>query len=66
MPKLKEMDKYQYSAQIEPNAKEFTKDYEAFVCNPTKDNARTMNRRLFALLRSAQLVLNDDDWRRIQ
>lgn len=66
IPKLKEMDKSQYSTQIEPNVKEFIKDYESFVSNPIKDNARTMNRRLFAFLRSAQLVLNDDDWRRTQ
>jgi hypothetical protein len=66
MSKLKEMDKSQYSIQIEPNAKDFIKDYEMFVRNPTKENARVMNRRLFALLRSAQLVLNDDDWRRTQ
>lgn len=66
MPKLKEMDKFQYSTQIEPTAKEFIKDYESFARNPTKDNARITNRRLFAFLRSAQLVLNDDNWRRTQ
>jgi hypothetical protein len=66
MPKLKEMDKSQYSTQIEPNAIEFIEIYEAFIHSPTKDNARAMNRRLFAFLRSAELVLNDDDWRRTQ
>lgn len=66
LPKLKEIDKSQYSKQIEPNAKNFTKDYEAFIRNPLKENARVMNRRLFELLRSTQLVINDDDWRRTQ
>lgn len=61
LPKLKEIDKSQYSKQIEPNAKNFAKDYEAFINNPIKENARLMNRRLFELLRSTELVINDDD-----
>jgi len=66
LPKLKEVDKSQYSKQIEPNAKNFSKDYEEFIRNPIKENARVMNRRLFELLRSIELVINDDDWRRTQ
>lgn len=66
MPKLKEIDRAQYSVQIEPHAKEFLESGAIFINNQTKDNARTMNRSVFAFLRSTELVLNDDNWRRSQ
>jgi hypothetical protein len=65
-PKLRRMDKAQYTNQIQPNALSFTDAYEAFVRSPTKENARIMNRRLFEFLGSSELLIKDSEWRRIQ
>lgn len=66
LPKLKEMTKSQYAKQIEPNATGFINAYNFFITNSTKDSARDMNRRLFEFLRSTELVVHEDDWRRTQ
>jgi len=64
LPKLKNMGKPQYSEQIEPNAKNFIQAYDLFIHSPVKENARVMNMRLFEFLRSTELVINEDNWRR--
>ncbi len=66
IPKIKEIAKGQFSKQIEPSIKGFVDAYNIFGKDPTKDTAREMNRRLFEFLRSVELVIHEDDWRRTQ
>jgi len=66
LPKLKDMDKSQYSEQIEPNATNFIHAYGLFIQNPIKESARVMNMRLFEFLRSTELVMNEENWRHTQ
>jgi hypothetical protein len=66
LPKLKELNKSQCNSQIVPNVITFNQSHENYIDNPTKDNARTMNRRLFELLNSVKFVIEDENWRRIQ
>jgi hypothetical protein len=63
MPKLKGMDKKQFSEQIKPNAMNFINTHQTFTTKPSKENARAMNTRLFEFLRSTELVIKDEDWR---
>jgi hypothetical protein len=64
LPKLKKMDKEKFSKQIEPNAKSFMQAKDIFTSIPIKANARVMNGHLLDFLRSTELVITDDDWRR--
>ncbi len=65
-PKLKGIDKSQYKKQIDPNVKNFLQAIDLFIEESSKENARNMNRRLYEFLRSSELVINDDNWRRTQ
>lgn len=65
-PKLRDVDESMFSSQIEPKAIAFNQAVAAFGVSQTKENARTVSRELLQFKRSAEFVLNDDNWRRIQ
>ena len=64
--KIKGLDKQQFRKLIEPSMNSFQESYDLFKANTNKNNARDLSRKLLYLLRSIQLLVDDDSWRRTQ
>ena len=64
--KLKLLNKRQYKSLIEPTIEAYKNADNLFSSNPNKETARTISLKLLELVRTVQLFVEDDSWRRIQ